>query len=71
MKNTDDKNNKPQQRLALSLQETAEALGLSYITIYRLMKRGKLRAVPGVRHKLIPMREIERFLATAGEEEGR
>jgi excisionase family DNA binding protein len=52
-------------RLAYSMQETAEILGLSYITVFRLVQRGLLRSVSATRHKLIPRKEIERFLATA------
>ena len=54
-------------RLAWSLKETAEILGLSYPTVWRLINRGKLRAVPGIRHKVIPQKEIDRFLETVEE----
>jgi excisionase family DNA binding protein len=50
-------------RLAFSLNETAEMLGLSYITVYRLVQRGKLKSSGAIRHKLIAKTEIERFLA--------
>jgi excisionase family DNA binding protein len=49
-------------RLAYTMEETAKILGVSYITIHRLLKRGKLRSSSALRHKLIPMSEIERFL---------
>jgi excisionase family DNA binding protein len=49
-------------RLAYTMQETAKILGVSYITVYRLMQRGLLRGSSAVRTKLIPRREIERFL---------
>ena len=49
-------------RLAFSLQETAEMLGLSYITIYRLVQRGKLKSSGPLRCKLISKAEIDRFL---------
>lgn len=49
-------------RLAYTMRETAEILGVSYITVYRLLKRGKLRASDAVRNKVIPRTEIERFL---------
>ena len=44
------------------MQETAKILGVSYITIHRLLKRGKLRASDAIRNKVIPKTEIERFL---------
>lgn len=50
-------------RLAYSMQETADMLGLSYITVYRLHKRGLLRSSSALRHKLFPLSEIQRFLA--------
>jgi excisionase family DNA binding protein len=49
-------------RLAYTMRETAEILGVSYITVHRLIKRGKLRACDALRNKVIPLVEIERFL---------
>jgi len=49
-------------RLAYTMEETAEILGVSYITVHRLLKRGLLRSSKALRHKLIPMTEIQRFL---------
>lgn len=49
-------------RLAYTMQEAAEILGVSYITVHRLLKRGKLRASDAIRNKIIPHTEIERFL---------
>ncbi|MFN7138888.1 MAG: helix-turn-helix domain-containing protein, partial [Limisphaerales bacterium] len=48
------------QKLAYSMEEAAQALGVSYITIHRLLKRGLLRSSSALRHKLIPVSEIER-----------
>lgn len=55
-------NAEPLPRLAYTMRETAEILGVSYITVHRLLKRGKLRASDAVRNKVIPRTEIERFL---------
>jgi excisionase family DNA binding protein len=44
------------------MQETADRLGVSYQTVYRLLKRGLLKSSTALRHKLIPATEIERFL---------
>jgi excisionase family DNA binding protein len=49
-------------RLAYNMQETAEILGVSYITVHRLLKRRKLRASDAIRNKVIPRTEIEKFL---------
>jgi len=49
-------------RLAYTMRETASILGVSYITVHRLLKRGKLRASDAIRNKVIPLTEIERFL---------
>lgn len=54
--------NNPLPRLAYTMRETAEILGVSYITVHRLLKRGKLRASDAIRNKVIPYTEIERFL---------
>lgn len=53
----------PLPRLAFSLHETADMLGLSYITVYRLVQRGKLKATGQLRTKLIAKNEIDRFLS--------
>ena len=49
-------------RLAYTMQETAEILGTSYITVWRLTKRGLLRSSAATRTKMISRKEIERFL---------
>jgi len=50
-------------RLAYTMSETAQILGLSYQTVYRLNKRGLLRSSSGLRTKLFSQAEINRFLA--------
>lgn len=54
-------------RLAYTMQETAKILGVSYITVHRLIKRGLLRSSTALRHKLISLTEIERFLKATTE----
>jgi len=49
-------------RRAYTMRETADILGVSYITVHRLLKRGLLKCSSALRHKLIPASEIERFL---------
>jgi excisionase family DNA binding protein len=49
-------------RLAYSIDETAEILGISYATVHRLLTRGLLRSSLACRHKMIAKTEIERFL---------
>ncbi len=49
-------------RLAYSMEETAQVLGVCYITVWRLVKRGMLRSCGDTRTHLIPIAEIERFL---------
>lgn len=58
----------PLPRLAYTLDETAKILGVSYISVYRLVQRRKLKcsnALPG--RKLVPHTEIENFLARTAE----
>jgi len=52
----------PLPRLAYTMRETAAILGVSYITVHRLLQRGKLRASDALRSKIISRAEIERFL---------
>ena len=54
--------NNKEIRLALTRQETAKALGVTPITIDRLVARGLLRPCRAIRRPLFPIPEIERFL---------
>ena len=49
-------------RMAFSVTETAEILGLSVVTIRRLIRKGRLRTISGLRHRLVPLTEIQRLL---------
>jgi excisionase family DNA binding protein len=49
------------ERAAYTTSEAAQALGVTEATIYRLITRRQLRAVPGIRHKRILVSELERF----------
>lgn len=49
-------------RLAYSLKETAEMLGICDKSVRRLILRGLIRPSRALRHVLIPKTEIERFL---------
>ena len=49
-------------KLAYSMAEAAHVLGISYISVHRLLKRGLLKSSSALRHKIIPHTEIERFL---------
>lgn len=50
-------------RKTRTLKETAEILGVSYHTVQRLIYKGEIRTVPGLRMRLIPLKEIDRFLS--------
>jgi Helix-turn-helix domain len=54
--------NKMEFRLALTRHETAKALGVTPITVDRLVARGLLRPCRALRRPLFPRAEIERFL---------
>ncbi len=54
--------NNKEFRLALTRQETARALGVTPITVDRLVARGLLRPCRALRRPLFPLPEIERFL---------
>ena len=49
-------------KLALTREETAEALGMSAVSVDRLTKRGLLHPSRAMRRPLFPVWEIERFL---------
>jgi excisionase family DNA binding protein len=51
-------------RMAYSLREFAAALGVHYLTVYRMVRRGLLGVVraEGVRQFMVPVHEAERFL---------
>lgn len=54
-----------QERLAYSLKEAADLLGIDYFSVYRLIQRGKLRACRALRGKLlVPRSELLRLLKT-------
>lgn len=53
----------PLPRMGYSMKEAAIILGVSYISIQRLVKRGLLRASGALRHKIISSCEIQEFLA--------
>lgn len=51
------------ERLAYSIHEAAELLGVDYFSVYRLIRRGKLRACRALRGKLlVPRSELLRLL---------
>ena len=53
------------ERLAYSVQEAADLLGVHYFSVYRLVQRGKLRACRVLSGKLlIPRSELQRLLKT-------
>jgi len=51
------------ERLAYSIQEAADLLGVDYFSVYRLIQRGKLKACRALRGKfLITRSELLRML---------
>ncbi len=52
----------PATKLALSREEAAEALGISTVTLDRLVARGLIKPSRATRRPLFPIWEIERFL---------
>ena len=49
-------------RLAFSLKETAQILGVSYSQAYKFVRAGLIRSCSVSAKKIIPRSEIERFL---------
>ena len=53
------------ERLAYSVQEAADLLGVNYFSVYRLIQRGKLKACRALRGKLlVPRTELVKLLKT-------
>ena len=52
----------PIPRMAFSVNECAEALGVAPISVRRLLARGLLQSAPGLRHRVIPKTSIENYL---------
>ncbi|HXA45203.1 MAG TPA: helix-turn-helix domain-containing protein [Candidatus Angelobacter sp.] len=55
---------KTDTKLAYSVKETAEMLGVAAKSVHRLIARGLLKSSSALRCKRIPKSEIERFLKT-------
>ena len=55
----------PAERLAYSVQEAADMLGVHYFSVYRLIQRGKLKTCRALRGKLlVPRVELLKLLQT-------
>ncbi|NQV24928.1 MAG: helix-turn-helix domain-containing protein [Rhodopirellula sp.] len=52
----------PVPRLALSLEESAKAVGLCSKTVGNLIRDGRLRAVHVGTRRLVPVSELQRWL---------
>ena len=47
--------------LTYTVAQAAVVIGCSPASVYRLIARRLLRPVPGLRHKLLPRRQVEDF----------
>ena len=55
----------PPERLAYSVQEAADLLGVNYFSVYRLIQRGKLKVCRAMSRKLlVPHAELVKLLKT-------
>ena len=55
----------PTERLAYSIKESADMLGVNYFSVYRLIQRGKLKVCRALRGKLlVPRSELLKLLGT-------
>jgi excisionase family DNA binding protein len=64
-KNNEQPNQTPVERLAYSIQEAADLLGVNYFSVYRLIQRGKLKPCRALRGKLlVPRTELLKLLGT-------
>lgn len=51
--------------LTYSVSETAQVLGVSLPTVYRLISRRMLKPLPGLRHKRVPKKQVVAFVNSA------
>jgi predicted site-specific integrase-resolvase len=56
-----------QNRMAYSLLEAANILGISYATFWRSVKKGEVRLMKGLGAMRISHKELERILDSTGE----
>ena len=61
-KKTNTPETAPVEKLAYSADEACAALGIGRTTLWRFEKRGLIRAVPHLRHKVYPVDALKRFL---------
>jgi hypothetical protein len=54
--------NQALQRDAFTMRETAQKLGISYMSVFRLVQRGLLKPSVALRVRLFSQKEIDRFL---------
>jgi excisionase family DNA binding protein len=64
-KNEEPSATPPTERLAYSIQEAADMLGVNYFSVYRLIQRDKLKVCRALRGKLlVPRTELLKLLGT-------
>lgn len=63
---TESKSAKPKPnipRKAYTMDEAGASIGLSYVSIWRLVKAGKIRTFKALSKQLIPLSELDRYIA--------
>ena len=64
-KNEESPATQPTERLAYSIQEAADMLGVNYFSVYRLIQRNQLKVCRALRGKLlVPRAELLKLLGT-------
>jgi predicted site-specific integrase-resolvase len=51
------------ERIAYNKKEVCEVLGLSEVTLWRLEKRGLLKPIFGIRHKIYSVEAVKKFVS--------
>jgi len=57
----------PDISLVLTIHDTSALLKISEASVYRLLRRGHLRRLPGIRRILIPRSSVDALLASVRE----
>ena len=55
-----------QQRVALSVEEAAERLGVSRSLLWKMVNQGTIRTVRAGHRVLVPVSAVEEFLSASG-----
>ena len=60
----------PPERVAYTVREVADALGIGMVSVYRLLKEGQLRRVKLFRRTVVPASDVAALVERLANDEG-